>query len=256
MDTKKRSSIQEKKKKLIVPAGLLAAAGAYYYWCWFPHRTAPRKDRRRVLCIGDSITFGAGVKLTRWRDSYPSILNSLLGDGYQVLNYGVSGATAQDEGDMPYPSAFRSAAAKTEPELCLFMLGTNDSKPYNWDAQRYETAVEAWMEEIRNYPSRPRIVLMIPPAAFPVDGEPVAFDILDEVIRNEIRPILMKIAEKEGLELIDLYEISEDHPEWFGDGVHPNAEGDRVFAEFIYDRINKTGEDHENAAGCVDEHGA
>jgi lysophospholipase L1-like esterase len=34
-----------------------------------------------------------------------------------------------------------------------------------------------------------------------------------------------------------LYAESESHPEWFADGVHPNAEGNRAIADFLHRSI-------------------
>ena len=58
--------------------------------------------KRRIACIGDSITFGAGVMKTRKKDAWTCVWNRMLGHDFQVLNYGVSGATLQKEGDFPY----------------------------------------------------------------------------------------------------------------------------------------------------------
>lgn len=230
-------------KKILLPAAaVLAAFTAYNLYCWFPHREKPDRRKRRVLCIGDSITFGAGVPLTRWRDSYPACLKRLLGPQYQALNYGISGATAQEGTDHPYSAAFRAAAARTMPEVCIFLLGTNDSKPHNWNAESYETAVKGWIGEIKRWASHPRILLAVPPKAFPVDGAPVVYAIRDEVIRDEIRPILTRLAQSEDVELLDLYEATQTHPEYFADGVHPNAAGNRAIAEWIHRKINRTGE--------------
>lgn len=48
-------------------------------------------DKKTILCYGDSLTRGAGGDGT----TYPSTLQTLLGDGYTVNNYGVGGETAQ-----------------------------------------------------------------------------------------------------------------------------------------------------------------
>ncbi len=227
-------------KKLFLPAAaVLAAFAAYNLYCWFPHREKPNRRKHRVLCIGDSITFGAGVVMTRWRDSYPAYLKRLLGRQYQVLNYGISGATAREGTDHPYSAVFRAAAARTEPELCIFLLGTNDSKPHNWDAAGYETAVKGWIREIKRWASHPRILLAVPPKAFSVNGAPVVYAIRNEVIRDEIRPILTHLAQSEDMELLDLYEASSAHPEYFADGVHPNAAGNRAIAEWINRKIRR-----------------
>ena len=68
---------------------------------WLRSFKAPRKDAVRVACIGNSITYGARIK-NRNRDSYPSVLGRMLGDGYWVKNFGVSARTLLNKGDHPY----------------------------------------------------------------------------------------------------------------------------------------------------------
>lgn len=55
----------------------------------------------RVACVGDSITYGSGIKV-RSGDSYPAQLATMLGDKWQVRNFGVGGATMLKSGDKPY----------------------------------------------------------------------------------------------------------------------------------------------------------
>ena len=50
-------------------------------------------EKIRVACVGDSITFGAGVE-EREKNNYPKVHGGLLGDKYEVKNFGVSGAMA------------------------------------------------------------------------------------------------------------------------------------------------------------------
>ena len=57
-----------------------------------PARPADGGETTRVACVGDSITFGAGVK-NRGKNCYPAVLGNLLGEGYEVRNFGVNGAT-------------------------------------------------------------------------------------------------------------------------------------------------------------------
>ena len=47
---------------------------------------------QRVACIGASITYGATIP-EREKYAYPAQLGALLGVGYEVFNYGVSGCT-------------------------------------------------------------------------------------------------------------------------------------------------------------------
>ena len=57
-----------------------------------PIRTESYTETIRLACIGDSITFGSGIK-DRDKNSYPAQLAVMLGDKWDVRNFGVSGAT-------------------------------------------------------------------------------------------------------------------------------------------------------------------
>lgn len=50
------------------------------------------KDKKIILCFGDSITEGYGMKSKN--EPYPAVLQSRLGDGYKVYNAGVGGEKA------------------------------------------------------------------------------------------------------------------------------------------------------------------
>ena len=201
----------------------------------------PRKEKAKgsgrpcIVCIGDSITFGHGVVLTRSRDAWPRILERRLQGKYAVLNFGFSGATLLREGDMPYRADFWQAARDRRAEIYLLMLGTNDAKPYNWDAKRYAAQLDERVRELKALPSAKRVCLMAPPPAFKKHSEDAcaAFDIDPAVIRDEIRPIVRETAEKNGVEFIDLYAPMEGHSEYMTDGVYPNRQGNEAIADYI-----------------------
>lgn len=201
----------------------------------------PQGDAPIIVALGDSITFGAGVAETRKTDCWEAKLEKLLGGSYQVLNYGVSGATLQNEGDQPYwnmpersQQGYPEAALALNPEIVIFMLGTNDTKPYNWNRGRFEAQLDQRVKEIKAVPSVKRLILMCPPYACPVDGaDSVAFDVINETIRDDVNPIVKKCAEENGAECIDLYALTDGHGEYFADGVHPNSFGNRVIASAI-----------------------
>ena len=213
---------------------LLAIAGYISWYMHFPQKAKGKKKKIRVLCIGDSITFGYGVRFTRWKDSYPAILEKKLGAGIQVMNYGISGATLLSESDRPYKDSFRDAARKTDPAICILMLGTNDSKPHNWNAIAYEESLKKWINYLTGFPSEPKIILMVPPAAFSIRQKPVAFSVQNDVLCEQIAPIMKRKAQAQSLKLIDLYAQTASHPEWFVDGVHPNKQGNQAIADCVY----------------------
>ena len=62
---------------------------------------AAHAQQGHIACIGDSITYGLGVK-NRARHGYPAQLSRLLDNKYDVRNFGVNNATALRDGDKPY----------------------------------------------------------------------------------------------------------------------------------------------------------
>lgn len=81
---------------------------------------------------------------------------------------------------------------------------------------------------------------MCPPFACPMEGEDmVAFDIFNETIRDEIRPIVMKAATENDIECIDLFALTNGHPEFFADGVHPNSLGNHMITKRIYQHLTE-----------------
>ena len=230
--------------KVGVPVALTAAvyAAAKARELTAPSKEKPHSDAPIIVALGDSITFGSGVVKTRTSDSWEVKLEKLLGGHYQVLNYGISGATLQNEGDTPYwhmadklLQGYPEAALSLNPEIVILMLGTNDSKPYNWSRERYEAQLDQRVKEIKHTPSVKRLILMCPPFACPAgDSDVVAFDIQNETIRDEIVPIVKSCATENQVECIDLYALTEGHSEYFVDGVHPNSFGNRVIAGEIH----------------------
>ena len=59
------------------------------------------QKRVKVACVGNSITYGYTLPNPA-TDSYPSQLQQLLGETYEVGNFGKSGATLLNKGHRPY----------------------------------------------------------------------------------------------------------------------------------------------------------
>lgn len=207
---------------------------------WFMRACSPKKEAAkgngpRIVCIGDSITFGSGVVFTRSKDAWPRILEEKLDGQYEVLNYGISGATLLDSGDQPYDTDFWDTAKAQHAQIYILMLGTNDSKPYNWDAQKYAEELDGRVKELKEDPSVEAVYLMAPPPAFPKkESDPyAAYDIDPAVIRDELHGIIEECATQNDVGFIDLFTLLDGRSEYFPDGVHPNAKGDQVIAEYI-----------------------
>lgn len=227
-----------KKILIVVAAAGLIIPGVVHAAMGRPRKEKKIPGKKTIACVGDSITFGAGVVWTRKIDAWPYRLGRLLGEKYQVVNYGISGATMQKISDMPYSPDFMKEVEAMETEAILLMLGTNDSKPYNWNVEEFEKAYSETVEKLSA--GKRKLYVMIPPRAFVAKGQKeVMFDIRNEVIHDEVYPIVFRQAKEHKVPVIDLYQLTDGHPEYFGDGVHPNKLGNKVIAEYVYEQISR-----------------
>lgn len=190
----------------------------------------------KIVAIGDSITYGADpTNKILSKTTYPAQLQRALGKNYRVLNYGVNGATLVTSGDLPYRStSFYKIINDVDPDIVLIMLGTNDSKPHNWDAKTYKTQLKDFVSGQKSLLSHPQVYLMTPPAAY--DN---SYGINKMVIRDEIYPIVKNVAAQTNTPYIDIYSATKNHPEYFPDGVHPNAAGYKIIAAKVYTALKK-----------------
>ncbi len=218
---------------------------------WLKNRQAPQADAIRVACIGNSITDGFGIDMAS-QYGYPAQLQKKLGNGYWVKNFGVSSRTMLNKGDFPYMNemAWRDALA-FKPDIVLIKLGTNDSKPYNWQHKaEFRQDLEQMVLTLRPdlavsskkrkksksiVPAKPEIYLCTP-----IKAEKPTWEISDSVIANEIIPIQQAVAAKYGLKVIDLHTLYEGGAQqMLPDGIHPNGKGALRMAEIIFDALKK-----------------
>ncbi|AQT66948.1 Acetylxylan esterase precursor [Anaerohalosphaera lusitana] len=183
----------------------------------------------RVACVGDSITFGSGIS-NRNVNSYPAQLGDMLGDKWDVKNFGVSGATLLQKGDKPYwVQAAYQQSLNFKPDVVVIMLGTNDTKPQNWKhADQYVPDFKKLIDNYRRVNPDARIWICKPVPAFP--GR---WGIRESVIKDEMLHMVDEIAEEKNVCEIDLHETLTGKGDLFPDTVHPNAEGARVMAQEV-----------------------
>jgi len=73
----------------------------------------------KVACIGNSVTYGYGLKYPSTQ-SYPVQLQKMLGEKYEVKNFGHSGATLLRKGHNPYYKTKEFAEAlKLVPDIAI-----------------------------------------------------------------------------------------------------------------------------------------
>lgn len=186
----------------------------------------------RIACVGDSITFGAGID-DREKKSYPAQLGLQLGPRFDVRNFGRNGATAGRLADLPYWTTEEFKAAQAfKPDVVIVMLGTNDTKPQNWKGK--ETFAKDWTDLVRrwrSFESRPKVWVCSPPPVY-MDRFGIAAATLDSVLE-----VIEQSADRIKAPVIDINDTLSGHPEMFSDGIHPNADGASLIARTIYQAI-------------------
>lgn len=188
----------------------------------------------RVACIGDSITAGSGSS-DRQTKSYPAVLAALLGERYEVRNFGIGGRTLLKNGDRPYwAENFFRESQDFRPDIVVVKLGTNDSKPQNWDAHaaEFESDLREMLTAYRDLPNRPRVYVCFP--AWITDN---GMGIRENVVAAEVIPIISRVAAETGVGVIDLHTTLYGAAHLLPDGVHPNDWGYMLLARDVYERI-------------------
>lgn len=189
----------------------------------------------RVACVGDSITWGFTI-VNRRKNSYPSVLQGLLGTDYEVRNFGYNDASARFDADTPYVSkkAYRDSL-EWNPDIVLLMLGSNDTKRRNWDPDIFRRDYSKMVESYLALTSSPRVILIAPIRIFQPLNIPV-LGLYSETMESGVRPAIREIAAAKGLELVDLADLFTDS-KYLMDGVHPQTTGARMLAVAIYSKV-------------------
>lgn len=194
----------------------------------------PVEAKKRVICIGASIT--AGARTTNPAEySFPARLGTLLGNDYEVINYGVGGTTMLRKGNNPYwdTEAYREAL-KSNPDIVFIDLGGNDAKAVNRPFYgEMEQDARDMIQSFKILPSNPRVILLLPTVFFEKD----TMQIWDPISINQVAPRLMKAAYEEKIEVLDMHPLLIDRPDLIPDGIHPENEGSEILAKRLYDQV-------------------
>jgi len=135
---------------------------------WKTLKTALSMNKKTILCIGDSITFGRDVKR---QAAYPAKLHTMLDDEFNVVNLGVSWALASSlRGRRSYsmfPQAhvalnFTSPAYELDVAAVIVQLGTNDLKE-GWNATAFHQDYYTFALRLMTAHPKAAFVFSIPP---------------------------------------------------------------------------------------------
>lgn len=211
----------------------IVLATLVFFLLFSGNSSAQKTATVKVACIGNSITFGYGIK-DRIKDAYPAQLGRMLGENYEVRNFGVSGRTLLTKGNMPYvKTGAYQRALEFEPDIVIIKLGTNDSKPYNWEfGSEFKGDYLKLIESFEGLKSKPTIHLCL---AVPVIKS--GLKISDKIVEKEINPLIKEIAKEKKLNLIDLFTPLLGKNDCYADNIHPNGKGAGKLAKIIYKEL-------------------
>lgn len=213
-----------KKQLLFISALVLGSLG------WGQQKTI------KVACVGNSITYGYGIE-NREQNSYPSVLQRLLGKGYKVGNFGHSGATLLSKGHRPYiqQEEYQKALAFAG-DIVVIHLGINDTDPRNWPNQRNDF-VKDYLTLISSFKkANPKARIVIARMS-PLSHRHPRFESGTRDWHAEIQQAIALVAQQTNAQLIDFHEPLYHFPQMLPDAVHPNAQGAAILAQVVFGAI-------------------
>ncbi len=152
----------------------------------------------RIACIGNRFTYGDGI-INREKNAYPVQLQALLGNGYQVTNYGLPESdTLPASGEASIDHALRSV-----PSIIFIECRTPADS----------SLIKRFLKRLPDS----RIVLLMPPT-YPM---------------TEIRDM----AYHKNVELINLQPLFAGHPELIPESVHLSSLGAGLIARRLYENV-------------------
>lgn len=189
-------------------------------------------EKIKIACVGNSVTYGYLLE-DRVNDSYPAQLQRLLGEEYEVGNFGKSGATLLKNGHRPYiqQEEYLQALAFAGDKVIIH-LGLNDTDPRNWPNYR-DQFIGDYLQLIQSFRNaNPKceiwICRMTPIAHWHPRFKSGTRDWY-WLIQAEIE----EIARIAHCHLIDLQEPLYNRPDLLPDALHPNKQGAELLAHTV-----------------------
>ena len=199
---------------------------------------AMAQEKIKVACVGNSVTYGYGHKNPA-ETSYPTQLQQLLGEEYEVRNFGHSGATLLNKGHRPYTSLPEyKAAFEFAPDIIVIHLGLNDTDPRNWPNYRdeffgdYTGIINSFRKAHPD--GNPKIIVC---RMTPIFHWHRRFKSGTRDWYWQIQEKIEEIAQHENLEIVDLSRYLYSRPDLMPDALHPDAEGAAIIAKQVYSAI-------------------
>lgn len=205
------------------------------------------EEQIRIACIGDSITFG--FAFTNPEDSYPAVLQTQLGEDYEVRNFGNSGrcviksSRKEDEPRAYFYMKEHQAALDFKPHVVICNLGINDLMDYDEKSAEFVPDYKELLTEYRKLETNPRIIvwqklapLMEGQLFYGSKNVALINDGISEVVKELNKQALNTDFQK--IETLDMSKPLADEKYFLDDHLHPNELGAKKIAEVSYNYLN------------------
>lgn len=195
-----------------------------------------QQKKIKVACVGNSITYGSGVA-NREVNAYPVKLQGMLGDGYEVGNFGKPGATLLNKGHRPYiqQQEYKDAIAFAG-DIVVIHLGINDTDPRNWPNYQ-DDFIEDYRSLIKDFrEANPKARFLIARMT-PLSDRHWRYESGTRDWHEQIQEAIACVARAEGIQMINFFEPLHPYPFILEDNIHPNAEGAEMLAKIVYGGI-------------------
>ena len=197
------------------------------------YKTAPFETFRKrlkegksvsILCLGDSITAGTAVSnpaVNRYAAQTQKLLREKYGKKLvSVRSLAVGGAI------LPDVSCWVNRDFEVIPDLVTLMIGFND-KSNGFHREGYGEILDQWIQRVAAK-SRGRTAILL---LTPIPGNGPRY-----YSQDDYAGVVRRVAKKYSLPCLDMNKIfkkipAESFNSFFADTAHPNAKGQKIFAE-------------------------
>lgn len=199
--------------------------------------------KQNIICFGDSITHCVGFpEASRWTARLAFLLEEHFPGKFDVYNKGIGGNTTALALDR-----IQTDVVPLMPAIVLIEFGINDAYVYPWclapraSLKDFQTNLQEIVRQV-SQAGKPILILN-----HPVTDSILHYQGNKKPLKHNLRrhnEAIRKIAQAKRVPLIDLpllmrkrkVELKSFHAE---DGVHLSPEGNRIYAEMIFDELKR-----------------
>lgn len=185
----------------------------------------------KILCFGDSITYGAGVEGNGWVEQIAKKSDKII-----MINEGRKGRKTSDKEEI-IPVLEKNLDAN----LVIFLLGVNDLKNGNDSLVAICVSNMKWMIlQVKEKMPQTKILLAAP---CNINLENMSeLNRLKKYNENTLYSLekleiqYKRLSEEENISFVSLFNVVSQQN--FIDGLHPNINGHKEIAEIIWKELN------------------